>query len=131
MQAEKLYYAVKNIGNINKEDKVLDLYCGIGSISLFLARYCKEVTGVEIIPEAIENAKENALKNHIMNASFYCDDAKNNLSKHLEGKNVLVVDPPRKGLSKELVEYLIQHPVERMVYVSCGLSSFVRDLQLF
>lgn len=127
-QMIKLYTKARELANLNKEDRLLDLYSGIGTISLFMAKYCKEVTGVEIVEAAVNNAKENALLNNLNNATFYLDDAKNKLDKYFENKDVVVVDPPRKGLSDSLIETLHNVDIKKVVYISCNPATLARDL---
>ncbi|MBR2802452.1 MAG: 23S rRNA (uracil(1939)-C(5))-methyltransferase RlmD [Erysipelotrichaceae bacterium] len=129
-QAEKLYAVVRELGEVSKEDRVFDLYCGIGTISLYLARYAKEVIGIEIVDAAVKNAEENAKLNGIENARFYCRDAKEDLRPYLKDCDLLVVDPPRKGLAPRLIESLKEIPVKKIVYVSCNAATFARDLKL-
>ena len=127
-QMIKLYNLIKEKASLNNESKVLDLYSGIGTISLFLARYAKEVTGVEIVKDAVLNAIDNAKLNNISNANFILDDASNPLDKYLIDKDVVVVDPPRKGLNGTLIKSLIESNVSNVVYVSCNHATLARDL---
>lgn len=127
-QMIKLYSKARELANLNKEDRLLDLYSGIGTISLFMAKYVKEVTGVEIVEAAVNNAKENALINGIDNATFYLDDAKNKLDKYFVNKDVVVVDPPRKGLSDSLIETLHNVDIKKVIYISCNPATLARDL---
>ena len=126
----KLYSKIKDLANINEEDEVLDLYCGIGTIGMFLCRYCKHVTGVEIVESAIVNAKENAKINGFSNIDFVLGDASKNMSEYLRNKDVVVVDPPRKGLGSKLVNELLASDVKKIVYVSCNPATLARDLDL-
>lgn len=130
-QMQKLYATARDLANVNKDTRLLDLFSGIGTISLFMAKYCKEVTGVEIVKDAVENAKDNAKLNNITNATFYLDDARCDLSKYLKDKDVLIVDPPRKGLSKELIDSIIKTNIEKIIYISCNPATQARDLNLF
>lgn len=115
-------------------ETILDLYCGAGTIGLTMAKDAKEVIGVEIIPEAIENAKENAALNGITNARFICDDA-SGAAKTLfdEGirPNVVILDPPRKGCSRDVLEAVASMSPDRVVYVSCDSGSLARDCKIF
>ncbi|MBR3151924.1 MAG: 23S rRNA (uracil(1939)-C(5))-methyltransferase RlmD [Erysipelotrichaceae bacterium] len=129
-QTEKLYAKVRELAGLKGEERILDLYCGIGTIGLSLARYAKSLTGIEIVPEAIENAKQNASINDIKNAEFICSDAKDNLSNYLKDKDLVIVDPPRKGLSSEVVTALNTSGIDRIIYVSCNPATLVRDLVL-
>ena len=127
---EKLYERVKEVSEISENDKILDLYCGIGTISLYLSRYCKQVTGVEIVKEAVDNAKDNAVMNGFTNSEFILADASKDMDEYLDDKDIVILDPPRKGISKQLIESLIAKNVKRIVYVSCNPATLYRDLEL-
>ncbi len=132
-QTEVLYNTVVSLANLNKEDTILDMYCGVGTIGLVLSQYAKEVIGVEVVEQAVIDAKENARINNINNASFICGDAEKVAQKLLkEGKHFdcVIVDPPRKGCSKQTIETLIALNSEKIVYVSCDPSTLARDLAL-
>lgn len=128
--AEKLYAkGLSLLGDI-ADKTVFDLYCGIGSISLFLAKQAKKVIGVEIVPEAIEDAKKNAERNGIDNAFFYAGDAfkvTEKLIKEGETADVAVVDPPRKGCSADLLDTLLHMKPEKILYISCNPATLARD----
>ena len=113
-QMINLYTLAKDLADITKDNSVLDLYSGIGTISLFVSKFAKDVTGVEVVKAAVENAKENAKLNNITNATFYLDDAKNPMDKYINGKDIVIVDPPRKGLSSSLVESLKKADINRL-----------------
>ncbi len=138
VQAEKLYSKALEYANLSGKESVWDLYCGIGTISLFLARNAGKVYGVEIIPEAIEDAKENALANGIANAEFFVGKAEEVLSEFYSGKNdsdmlhpdVIVVDPPRKGCDEKCLETMLLMEPDRIVYVSCDSATLARDLKI-
>ena len=133
-QAEKLYGLALEFAAPSADGAVLDLYCGAGTISLCLAEKAGHVIGAEIVPEAIDNAKENAARNEISNVEFICADAgeaaKELLSRGVTPK-VVVVDPPRKGMSPEAVEAVSAMSPERVVYVSCDPATLARDLAIF
>ena len=129
-QMLKLYATIKELSNINENDDVLDLYCGIGTISLYMARFAKHVTGVEIVEQAVINAKDNAKLNDINNADFILADASKNMDEYIKDKDLVIVDPPRKGISKELINSLIENKVKKIVYVSCNPATLARDLNL-
>ena len=129
-QMLKLYATIKELSNINENDDVLDLYCGIGTISLYIARFAKHVTGVEIVEQAVINAKDNAKLNDINNADFILADASKNMDEYIKDKDLVIVDPPRKGISKELINSLIENKVKKIVYVSCNPATLARDLNL-
>ena len=132
-QAEKLYR--KAVEYAAPEGKtVLDMYCGAGTISLFLAKAAKQVIGAEIIPEAVENARENARRNGIENAGFICADASEAAEKFLRDgvrPEVVVVDPPRKGMDEAAVRALCGMEPDRVVYVSCNPATLARDITVF
>ena len=113
---------------------MLDMYCGAGTISLFLAKAAKQVIGAEIIPEAVENARENARRNGIENADFICADAYEAAEKFLRDgvrPEVVVVDPPRKGMDEAAVRTLCGMEPDRVVYVSCNPATLARDVTVF
>ncbi len=132
-QAQRLYETAIEQAQIKKEDVVLDLYCGVGTITLAMAKAAGKVIGVEVIPQAVEDAKENAKRNHIENAEFFCADA-GKAALELEAKgikpDVVVVDPPRKGLNGDAIEALVRIRPRRIVYVSCDPATMARDVAL-
>lgn len=125
--ALKLYERVLEYCNLNGNEKVLDLFCGTGTIGLFLSRYCNHVMGVEINKYAVEDAKRNAELNNIKNIDFICDDAMNVNFKNID---LVVVDPPRSGLDKKTIDYLLNLDVKKLIYVSCDPMTLARDLKL-
>jgi len=127
----KLYQTVVDLGQLNRDMKVLDLFSGFGSIFLFVSPYVKEVTGVEIIGAAVNNALENVKLNNLHNVNFYLDDANGTLDKYFVNQDLVIVDPPRKGLGKDLIQSLIKNNVKKIVYVSCNPLTLARDLDLF
>ena len=132
VQTEKLYEKVLEYADLHGTETVADLYCGIGTISLFLARNAGKVIGVEIIPEAVSDAKENAVLNGIDNAEFYAGKAEEIIPRLYEQgltADVIVVDPPRKGCDQKLLETIARMKPERLVYVSCDPATLARDLQ--
>lgn len=135
VQAEKLYSIGVEAANISKEDVVFDLYCGIGTISLFMAKYAKKVYGVEIVEQAIKDATENAKINNIKNTEFIAGDTQLILDDLINNKkimpNVVMVDPPRKGLDNRSVENILKIMPNRFVYISCNPATLVRDLAKF
>ncbi|MBB6670132.1 23S rRNA (uracil(1939)-C(5))-methyltransferase RlmD [Cohnella nanjingensis] len=133
IQTERLYSSAVQYATLTGEETVVDAYCGIGTITLFLARHSRRVYGVEIVPEAIEDAKRNALLNDIHNAEFAVGAAEVVLPRwQAEGvtPDVIVVDPPRKGCDPALLETMLQLKPERIVYVSCNPSTLARDLRI-
>jgi 23S rRNA (uracil1939-C5)-methyltransferase len=132
-QTEVLYRKAIELAGLTGGERVLDLYCGIGTIGLSLAEKCKELVGVEIVPQAIENAKENARLNGVQNAQFFCADAKEAAARFAaEGKkfDVIIVDPPRKGCDTATLEAITQMAPKRLVYVSCNAATLARDLKI-
>lgn len=136
-QTEKLYGKALEYAGLTGNETVWDLYCGIGSISLFLARSAKKVIGVEIVPEAIEDARINAGINGIENAEFLVGAAEEVVPKYFEEHqgeaecrpDVIVVDPPRKGCDEALLKTMVEMAPERIVYVSCDSATLARDLK--
>ena len=132
-QAQRLYEAAIAQAEITKNDLVLDLYCGVGTITLAMAKAAGKVIGVEVVEQAVEDAKQNALRNNIKNAEFFCGDAgKAALELEKEGirPDVIVVDPPRKGLNADTIEALSKMSPRRIVYVSCDPATLARDVAL-
>ncbi len=130
-QTEVLYDKALEFANLNKEQTVFDLYCGIGSITLFLAKQAKKVYGIEIVPEAIEDAKKNAELNGLQNTEFIRGAAEKEVPKLYEKgitADVVVIDPPRKGCEEKVLETMVKMDPERIVYVSCNPSTLARDL---
>ena len=128
-QTRKLYGKALEFAGLTGEEVVWDLYCGIGTISLFLAKKAKEVYGVEIVEAAVENAKENAKLNGIENAYFTVGKAEDE-AKKLPKPDVIVVDPPRKGCDEKLLETIMNYKPSRVVYVSCDPATLARDLKV-
>ena len=132
-QAQRLYEAAIERAEITKNDTVLDLYCGVGTITLAMAKAAGKVIGVEVIPQAVEDAKDNAARNGIENAEFFCGDA-GQAALELERQgiraDVVVVDPPRKGLNADTIEALSRFAPRRIVYVSCDPATLARDVAL-
>ena len=133
MQTQKLYAKALEYADLHGEETVWDLYCGIGTISLFLAQKAKFVRGVEIVPAAIENAKENAKLNGLENTEFFVGKAEEVLPREYKKNgvyaDVIVVDPPRKGCDETLLETMVEMNPERIVYVSCDSATLARDLK--
>ena len=132
-QAERLYEKAVSLAGLTGKETVLDLYCGTGTITLCLARHAKKAVGVEIIPQAIEDAKYNAEQNGMNNAEFYCMDAgaaAGMLAERGETPDVIVVDPPRKGVSADVIAAIAAMQPARVVYVSCDPATLARDVRL-
>ena len=137
VQTEKLYTKALEYADLHGKESVWDLYCGIGTISLFMAKKAKKVYGVEIVPEAIEDAKENAKRNGIENAEFFVGKAEEVLPEFYENEtsdmrtpDVIVVDPPRKGCDEKCLETMLKMEPDRIVYVSCDSATLARDLKI-
>ncbi len=134
LQTEKLYSIAAEYANLTPDTVLLDMYCGVGTIGLTMAKKVKSLIGVEIVAPAIENAKENAKRNSITNARFICADAAAAAEKLKdEGikPNVIILDPPRKGCDEELIRTVVQMLPERIVYVSCDPATLARDCAIF
>ena len=132
-QAQRLYEAAISQAQITKEDTVLDLYCGVGTITLAMASAAGKVIGVEVVPQAVEDARDNARRNNIENAEFFCGDAGQAalaLEKQGIKADVVIVDPPRKGLNADTIEALARFAPRRIVYVSCDPATLGRDAAL-
>lgn len=135
IQAEKLYNIGVQAAKINKNDVVFDLYCGIGTISIFMAKYAKEVYGIEIVDEAVKMAEENACLNKVENTKFISGDVEIVLDELINIKHiipdVIMIDPPRKGLDNKSIENIMKIRPNRFVYISCNPATLVRDLAKF
>lgn len=132
LQTEVLYNTALEYANLKENDTVFDIYCGIGTISLFLAQKANKVYGIEIVSDAIKDAKINAKLNNLDNVEFYVGKAEEVVPKiYNEGKkaNVVVVDPPRKGCDEKVLDTIISMKPDRVVYVSCNPSTLARDLK--
>lgn len=132
IQAEKLYNIGIKSADIKKEDIVFDLYCGIGTISLFMAKYAYKVYGIEIVEEAVKAAKENAKINNIKNCEFFAGDTEFLLDDLINNKkiipNVIMIDPPRRGIDNKTIENICKIKPKKVVYISCNPATLVRDL---
>ncbi len=133
-QAKALYDTTREFAGLTGNERVFDLYTGTGSIALYVADLCKEVIGIEEIPEAIEDAKENQLLNNIDNAVFYAGDVRRVLSPEFIEKHgkpdVVITDPPRAGMHEKAILFLLELAAPRIVYVSCNPATQARDIQL-
>ena len=123
-----LYNEIIKVANFNKNDSVIDLYCGVGSISLYIAKYVKNVLGIELVKEAIKDAQTNANINKISNVKFICSD----VAKIIDNVNAnsIIVDPPRTGLDNYTINVINKKKVNKLIYVSCNPMTLVRDLKL-
>ena len=139
VQTEKLYSTALEYAGLTGEESVWDLYCGIGTISLFLSQKARQVYGVEIVPQAIEDAKTNAALNGITNAEFFVGKAEevlpqfynsDDLDAGMRHPDVIVVDPPRKGCDEQCLSTMLAMRPERIVYVSCDSATLARDLRI-
>jgi len=132
-QTQKLYAKALEYASPEKDETVFDLYCGTGSISLFLATKANRVIGVEIVEKAIENAKENAALNGITNADFFAGDCAKTvdvLVSNGEKADIVVVDPPRKGCSEDMLTLIDKMAPKKLVYVSCNSATLARDVKI-
>ena len=132
-QTERLYQTALDFAQLTPEDRLCDVYCGAGTITLMMARHCREALGIEIVPQAIDNARENARRNDISNVDFRCGAAEEVLPRLVdEGlrPDVIVVDPPRKGLEPAVIEAMTKAVPRRIVYVSCNVATQARDAAL-
>ena len=133
-QAERLYAVARDFAEFRPDDRVYDLYCGAGTISLFVAPHVREVVGVELVEEAVENARANAEKNGVGNCTFVAGDMLRLFTPEFVEEHgrpdVLIVDPPRAGLHPKVVEQIARLRPERFVYVSCNPQTQARDLAL-
>jgi 23S rRNA (uracil-5-)-methyltransferase RumA len=126
---EVLYNKVLKLLNPSKEDVLLDLYCGTGTIGISIARNVKKVVGIDQVEQAITNAKENAVINNVTNAEFYIMTVDQWVNENRMTFDVIVVDPPRSGLSKDVVNFLLNSNAKKIIYISCNPSTLARDLQ--
>ena len=135
IQVKKLYSLGVEMAQISKEDTVFDLYCGIGTISLFMSKYAKKVYGIEIVKEAIDAANENAKINNVNNTEFYAGDVEIVLDDLINNKgitaDIVMFDPPRKGLDRNTINNILMIKPKKIVYISCNPATLIRDLALF
>ena len=132
-QTQYLYTKIEKLADLTGEEVVFDLYCGIGSIGLYLAKNAKTVVGVESVPEAVEDAKANAKDNKLENIEFVlgkAEDVSGELVKKYGKPDVVIIDPPRKGCEPELLKTILDMKPEKVIYVSCNPSTLARDLQI-
>lgn len=130
-QTEKLYSQVLEYANPKKDEVIVDGYCGVGTISLMLAKHAKHVYGIEIVEDAINDAKENTKLNKIDNATFILGKTEEEIKKFTDQKiDTIVVDPPRKGCDQALLDSIMEMEIEKIVYVSCNIATLARDLSI-
>ncbi len=133
-QAEKLYSITREFAELKPDDEIFDLYCGVGTLSLFMADAVKKVTGIEMVDVAVKNAKFNADVNGIENCEFVLGDMKDTFNDHFMEKygspDCIITDPPRSGMHPDVVQKLCEMDVPRLVYVSCNPSTMARDLKI-
>ena len=134
VQAEVLYNTAIEMADLSKDDILFDLYCGIGTIGIFASSYVKKVYGIEIVEQAIEDAKENAKINNVENIEFFAGDVEKIFSNLMEKKqvypDVIIVDPPRKGLDNNTINNILAVKPKKVVYISCNPATMVRDMKL-
>ena len=135
VQTEKLYSKAVEYAELTGNETVFDLYCGIGTIGIFASKNVKKLYGIETVPEAIKDAKENAKENNLDNAEFFVGDVEKALPEFIKERSitpdVVFVDPPRKGCDKTAIDTLLNLEPKKIVYVSCNPATLGRDLQLF
>ena len=133
-QVKTLYDYILKTADFKKSDILYDLYCGTGTIGIYLAKHVKQVYGIEIVEDAIKDAKYNAKINHIDNAKFYCGDLKDILNSDvmddIKKPNIVIIDPPRPGLHPNTVKNLIKLSPEKIIYVSCNPATMARDIEI-
>ena len=132
--AEKLYQTAIDFAELREDDVIIDAYSGIGTIGLSVAKHVKAVYGVEVIPEAVENSKKNARLNNISNAHYVCDTAENAMKNWLKDgiqPSLILVDPPRKGLTESFIKASSQTGAGRIAYISCNVATMARDIKLY
>lgn len=132
VQTALLYGKALEFCDLKGNETVLDMYCGVGTISMFLAQKAKRVIGIEIVPQAVADAKENAQRNHLANVSFVCSDAAQYAAQLKEdglSPDIIVVDPPRKGCDEQTLSCMVEMAPEKIVYVSCDPATLARDLK--
>ena len=130
------YYIIKQLKrqNLKKSDVVLDLYCGIGTIGIYASSFVSKVYGIEIVEQAIEDAKKNAMINNIENIKFKCGAVENILEDLIKEENIapniVFVDPPRRGLDKNTIDNILKLRPEKVIYISCNPATMVRDINM-
>lgn len=131
-QCEKLYEEAFRLADLKKDMNVIDAYCGMGSITLNIAKNVKHVYGIEIVPDAIKNANNNKIINNISNATFICGACEDEIKKlvNKEKIDLIFFDPPRKGCAKEFLDTVISMKIPKIIYISCGISTAARDIKI-
>ena len=133
VQTAKLYKLAIEAAKLNKEDVILDTYCGVGTIGIIASDYVKQVLSVEIVKDAVNDAIDNAKANNVKNIKFFCDDASNfmvNLAKARENVDVVIMDPPRKGSDERFINSLLRLSPKKIIYISCNPDTLTDDLKL-
>lgn len=128
-QAENLYRKVLEISCLNGDETILDAYCGVGTLSLYFAKHCKKIIGIECVPEAIKDANENAKLNSIHNATFICAYSEEYIN-NIQSVDLIILNPPRKGCEKSLLERIKNISPKKIIYISCNPSTLARDLAI-
>ena len=128
-QAEKLYQEVVNLASADSHGTVFDLFCGTGTIGLFLAKHCEQVLGIELNEESVKAARENATKNNVFNIDFYVGDVGKLIHELKERPSLIVVDPPRAGLTEKMIKKMNDFGAGKIIYVSCNPATLARDCQ--
>jgi 23S rRNA (uracil1939-C5)-methyltransferase len=130
-QTMNLYQKVLEYCDLSGNEKVLDLYCGTGTIGIYISAYCKEVLGIDNVPEAIDDANENRKVNNKNNIKFILGDSKDKISDIYFKPDIVIVDPPRVGLDRSVIESVIELKPAKVIYVSCDPMTLARDLNIF
>lgn len=133
VQTAKLYKLAIEAAKLNKEDVILDTYCGVGTIGIIASDYVKQVLSVEIVKDAVNDAIDNAKTNNVKNIKFFCDDASNfmvNLAKNKQHVDVVIMDPPRKGSDERFINSLLRLSPKKIIYISCNPDTLTDDLKL-
>ena len=128
IQTENLYKKIIEFSDLKKSDTVLDLYCGVGTIAIFLSEYCKKVIGIEVVESAIENAKKNMTLNNLKNIEFINSKVENIIDKIEDKVKLIILDPPRTGCDKKTLKSILNIHPNKIIYVSCNPSTLSRDL---
>ncbi|MDE6101825.1 MAG: 23S rRNA (uracil(1939)-C(5))-methyltransferase RlmD, partial [Ruminococcus sp.] len=131
VQAEKIYRKALEFAEPSENNIIADLYCGAGTIGLSMAEKSKKIIGIEVIPEAVENARQNALDNGVTNAEFHCGDAGKVFKELGISPDIIIIDPPRKGCSSETIQTIVDTSPEKIVMISCNPATAARDAKLF
>ena len=133
---DKLYNEVVNILKEKENENqgklnILELYSGVGSIGIYISEFAKSILGIEIVKDATKNAKENVILNNVKNAKYICYDAEKSINSYLNDKDILIIDPPRKGMEKAVIDEIAKSKIKDIIYVSCSPATLARDIKIF